>query len=61
MLQDPENIDDFCYEISVPFNSDYKVMEAEAWKICREEFVSDGMTQIIGVEQKTRILTGAAM
>jgi hypothetical protein len=54
VLQDPENVEDFSQEIAVPFNSDKAVMEAEAWKLCQQQFGTDGVTQIIRVEQRTR-------
>ena len=53
MLQDDDNIEDFSHEVSVPFNADYAIMEANAWRICRRTFATDNLTAIIGTEQLT--------
>ena len=54
MIQDNDNTEDFSAEVSVPFDANYAIMEASAWKICRLEFADDEVTQIIAVQQRTR-------
>jgi hypothetical protein len=54
MLQDEDNIEDFSREVSVPFDPNPAVMEANAWRICCEEFESDELTQVIAVQQRTK-------
>jgi hypothetical protein len=54
MLQDQENLEDFTDEVSVPFDQDYEVMKANAWRICRQTFAVDDLTQIIDVQQRTK-------
>ena len=54
MIQDQDNLEDFSDEISVAFDEDYEVMKAIAWKICRQTFGVDDLTQVIAVQQRTR-------
>jgi hypothetical protein len=54
MLQDQENIEDFSDEVSVPFDANYEVMKASAWRVCRQTFETDALTEIVDVQQRTK-------
>ncbi len=53
MLQDQDRLEDWNDEVSVQFNKNYGVMEAEAWRKCKDLLSGDELSEVIGVEQRT--------